>query len=149
MATSADERLGLLLKRAEQALINVKNAALRPVGLTVPQYAALLFLQDEPGLSSSALARRVLVTPQTMGPVLDTLETRGLVEKRPHRVHRRVVEIFVTRQGEKVLRDADLRALRVEAQLVNGMSESQQKQLRKLLERAIANLRDQKRSNAA
>lgn len=51
MGMPAEERLGLDIKRAEQALIAAKQAAVRPAGLTVPQYAALLALAASPGIS--------------------------------------------------------------------------------------------------
>lgn len=142
MASPADERIGLLLKRAEQALINAKSAALRPFGLTVPQYATLLFAADQPGLSSAELARRVLVTPQTIGPVLTTLEARKLLERRPHHRHARVIEIHLTDAGHALLREADQRALEVEAQLTASFSTKEQRQLRTLLERTITSLAD-------
>ena len=69
MSHDPADRLGLAIKRAELVLIAAKTHALRPFGLTVPQYSALLFLAHEPGLSAAALARRALVTPQSMGPV--------------------------------------------------------------------------------
>src|SRR5258708_20915692 len=36
-----DQRLGMLLKRAEQAMLQAKNAVLKPIGLTLPQYFPL------------------------------------------------------------------------------------------------------------
>lgn len=50
----------------KQALRSHLAAGLRELGLTMPQYASLTFLRDEPGASNAALARRAFVTPQTM-----------------------------------------------------------------------------------
>lgn len=112
-----DERTGFLIKRAEQALMAEKVAALRPFGLTVPQYAALLVLADEPGLSSAELARRCLVTAQNMGVVARNLQAKGLVERRPHPVHQPVIETHLTSSGRRLLRRADAAALAVELRL--------------------------------
>ena len=46
----AAERLGSHIKRAEKALNATKHAVLKPAGLTVPQYAALLVLTERPGM---------------------------------------------------------------------------------------------------
>jgi DNA-binding MarR family transcriptional regulator len=35
------------------------DTALRGLGLTTPQYAALTFLEESPGLSGAQLARRI------------------------------------------------------------------------------------------
>jgi DNA-binding MarR family transcriptional regulator len=115
--SDAGDRTGHAIKRAEQALIAAKDAALRPFGLTVPQYAALLLLHAQPGLSGAELARRALVTPQTMSTVLGNLERKGLVERAAHPVHSRIVETRLTAGGGRLLRDADRAALAVEAVL--------------------------------
>jgi len=56
MRMSFEERLGSHLKRVEQELNVVKTAAVKPAGLTVPQYAALFVLDDQPGISAAELA---------------------------------------------------------------------------------------------
>jgi hypothetical protein len=61
-----ESRVGYQLKRAEHALRLEMDGALRDMGLTTPQYAALSVLGDEPGLSGAELARRCFVTPQTI-----------------------------------------------------------------------------------
>lgn len=45
------DRLGHVIKRAEQALIARKTRVLRAFDLTVPQYAALLLLSGTDGMS--------------------------------------------------------------------------------------------------
>ncbi|UGT62485.1 MarR family winged helix-turn-helix transcriptional regulator [Nocardia asteroides] len=110
----ASERLGSYIKRAEQALTVAKNAALKPVGVTVPQYSALLSLTENPGISAAALARLCGVTPPTMTTILTNLRERGLIERNPHEWHRNVLETRLTPRGEEVMREADARAVRVE-----------------------------------
>src|SRR4051812_12329073 len=88
-----EERLGTDIKRVEQVLMAAKHRALRELGLTVPQYAALYGLAAAPGISAAGLAREGLVTPQTVGAVLTNLEQRGMVERRPHPFHRNVRDI--------------------------------------------------------
>ncbi|MDX6237473.1 MAG: hypothetical protein QOG10_2288, partial [Kribbellaceae bacterium] len=61
MRMSFEERLGSHLKRVEQELGVAKLAAVKPAGLTVPQYAALFVLDEQPGISAAELARRCLV----------------------------------------------------------------------------------------
>ncbi|MFF0768652.1 MarR family winged helix-turn-helix transcriptional regulator [Nonomuraea wenchangensis] len=133
-----DERLGMDIKRAEQALITAKQLAVRPAGLTVPQYAALFALADNPGISGAALARTCLVTPQAMTVVLKNLEERGLVERSPHPWHRNVLETRLTEPGRDALATADARAVRIERALADEFTPEERATLRKLLERCGA-----------
>lgn len=52
---------------------------LSSVGLTPTAFSALFHLARSPALSAAALARAILVTPQSVGPVLDGLAAVGLV----------------------------------------------------------------------
>lgn len=130
-------RLGQSIKRAEQALIARKSAALRPFDLTVPQYAALMVLSYAPGLSGAQLARACMVTPQTMATVLGNLKTKGLVRRDPSSVHKKVLVTELTRTGRAVLSEADAAARAVEDRLSAEFDREDQEQLRSLLERAI------------
>ncbi|MGA8113608.1 MAG: MarR family transcriptional regulator [Actinocatenispora sp.] len=133
MGMPASERLGLDIKRAEQALMAAKSTALRATDLTVAQYAALAALADNPGISGAALARTCLVTPQAMAAVLGTLETRGLVRRTRHQWHRHILETHMTEQGREILRVADHAAVRIERRISAALSDHERQTLRRLL----------------
>ncbi|MBB4917082.1 MarR family winged helix-turn-helix transcriptional regulator [Streptosporangium saharense] len=131
------ERLGSHLKRAEQALSAAKNAALKQAGLTVSQYAALMHLSANPGISAAALARACAVTPPTMNTVLKNLQEHGLVERTPHEWHRNVLETRITEKGSRVLAAADPRAVRVERGLAAEFTPEERETLVALLGRCV------------
>ncbi|MEU6549113.1 MarR family transcriptional regulator [Streptomyces sp. NPDC046915] len=133
----ASERLGSHLKRAEQALNATKNAVLKPAGVTVAQYGALLHLSANPGISAAALARLCGVTPPTMNTVLKNLQDRALIERTPHEWHRNVLETRLTDEGHAVLADADTRAVRVERALAAEFTEEERAALEGLLARCV------------
>ncbi|WP_454196239.1 MarR family winged helix-turn-helix transcriptional regulator [Nocardia sp. Marseille-Q1738] len=136
----ASERIGSYVKRAEQSLNAAKNAALKPVGITVAQYAALLFLAENPGISAAALARLCGVTPPTMNTVLSNLQDRGLIARTPHAWHKNVLETTLTDAGTAVMRDADARAIRVERALAEEFTEEERTTLLALLVRCADRL---------
>ncbi|MGV9411296.1 MarR family winged helix-turn-helix transcriptional regulator [Nocardia sp. NPDC003693] len=136
----AGERLGSYIKRAEQALQGAKNPAVKPAGVTVPQYAALLVLNGNPGISAAALARECGVTPPTMNTVLANLRERGLIERTPHAWHRNILETSLTPAGVAVLADADARAIHVERTLATEFTAEERETLMALLDRASARL---------
>jgi DNA-binding MarR family transcriptional regulator len=82
------------------------ESALRNHGLTGAQYAVLSVLARDRGLSGADLARACNTTPQAMNGVLATLERNGLIERHPHPTHGRVLQVDLTREGERRLKAA-------------------------------------------
>ena len=103
-----------LLRQAWQALSAAMDLALRPHGLTGPQYGVLSVLAREPGASGADLARACNTTPQAMNGVLATLEREALIERRPHPTHGRILQATLTSEGRRRLEAAHppVRALR-------------------------------------
>ena len=133
--TAMDDRLGHVVKSLEQELSGAKDAVLRPMGLTVPQYSALLVIAETPGISGAELARQCLVTPQTMTTVLGNLTVKGLIERRTVPGQGRAMETTITRPGKTLLARADKKVEEVENLLANQLSKTDQANLRKLLEK--------------
>ena len=97
---------GYLLRQAWHAFHGAMEAALRAHGLTGAQYAVLSVLARDPGMSGADLARACNTTPQAMNGVLATLLRGGLVERRRHATHGRILQVTLTRAGEERLRAA-------------------------------------------
>ncbi|BCM69226.1 hypothetical protein EASAB2608_04560 [Streptomyces sp. EAS-AB2608] len=138
------ERLGSDIKRAEQALNATKTAVLKPAGLTIAQYGALLYCAAKPGISAAALARLCGVTPPTMNTVLKNLQERDLIVRTPHEWHKNVLETRLTDAGRAVLADADARAVRVERALAAEFTDEERAALTGLLARCVRVLEEQR-----
>ncbi|MFJ8042590.1 MarR family winged helix-turn-helix transcriptional regulator [Kitasatospora sp. NPDC096147] len=136
----AQLRLGLAIKQAEQAMMAAKVEALRGLDLTVPQYAVLLQLAEKADRSGAQLARGAAVTPQTMAGVLANLEAKGLIGRQQSEVHGKVMLARLTTAGERLVAEADGRAVGVEAALWSAFEPEEREQLRTLLHRAAAAL---------
>lgn len=134
-------RVGYELKRVQHELRLGMDEALKGLGATTPQYAALSVLAEEPGLSNAGLARRSFVTPQTMNQILVRLEAAGLVERRPHPEHGRVLQAYLTEEGEKLRRECAKRVDAIEERMVAGLSEDERLGLLELLRGCSAALR--------
>jgi DNA-binding MarR family transcriptional regulator len=120
--TIPSQRPGVALKRAEQAMVRAKSAALKPSGLTLAQYVALVELDHQPGITGAALARASLVTPQAMMVVLKSLEEQGLIARSPHPRHPSVLELSITQAGHEALAAARDLAEPVERQVIESFS---------------------------
>ena len=117
------------MKRAQHALRSEMDGALREVGLTTPQYAALSVVEGEEGLSGALLARRCFVTPQTMNGILINLERAGLMERRAHPEHGRVLQAYLTGDGERMLSRAHALVEAIEEQMVGDLTEGERARL--------------------
>lgn len=126
-------RVGYELKRAQHALRVEMDAALRLIGLTTPQYVALSVLEEEPGLSGAELARRCFVTPQTMNGILVNLESAGLVGRRQHPVHGRVLQAYLTAGGEAMISRAHPPVEAIEGRMLAGFGEDERGRLLRVL----------------
>ena len=138
-----ESRVGYELKRVQHDLRLRMEGALGGLEVTVPQYAALSVLSEEPGLSNAALARRSFVTPQTMNQILVRLEAAGLVERRAHPEHGRVLQAYPTGEGERLRRECAERVDAVEERMVSGLSEGERSSLLGMLRRCSAALRQE------
>lgn len=139
-ATVGDLELsvGYVLKQVHASLRTAMDEVLRPLDLTVPQYACLELLGQHPGLSNSELARRAFVTRQSMNLVLRRLQERGLLTRPDQAPHGRALPTMLTQDGQTTLRKASVAVRTVEKQLFSPLSQEQQRQLREDLAACVA-----------
>jgi len=109
-------------------------------GLSVNQYTTLSVLNRRSGLSNAQLARRALVSPQSMNEVLLALEQRGLVRRRAHPDHGRILQTRLTAKGRKLLAACDAEVREVEARMIAGMTIEEQAALRHALLHSVHSL---------
>ena len=133
------ERLLVHVKRAEQVTQAAAEAAVREIGITAAQQAAMAVLSDNPGINAAELARRCAVTPQTMNGLLTRLETRGFVDRRPHPMHGTLIEIKLTEHGRAVFEESDALVDKLEGRLTAGLSASDIALVRDVLDRMADN----------
>lgn len=112
------------------------DRALEPVGITTSQFAVLVSLKAEAGISSSELARRIEVSAQTMNAIVLKLLDGGLVARTPHPEHGRILEVELTARGEEIWRRGLTLVSKVERQMLATFDTEERKALIMLLTRA-------------
>ena len=127
----------MLVKRAEQAMVRAKSAALKSVGLTPSQYVALFELDQQSGITAATLARACLVTPQAMMILLKTMEQQGLITRSSHPRHPNVLELHMTEAGREALHIARERVEPIERQVFGAFSPKDLGTFREFLSRFI------------
>jgi DNA-binding MarR family transcriptional regulator len=125
-----NQSVGYVLKQVQASLHTAMDGVLRPLDLTVAQYACLELLGQHPGLSNSELARRAFVTRQSMNLVLRRLQERGVLTRPEHAAQGRALPTKLTRAGQTKLRRASVAVRTVEQQLFSPLSPARQRRLR-------------------
>jgi DNA-binding MarR family transcriptional regulator len=124
-----DEQVGYVLKKAASALRSAMDNALRPLDLTVPQYACLELLRQRPGLSGSELARAMFVSRQSMNLVLKGLERRGLLTRSPVPRHGKALPTELSPAGLEQLAAAGEAVSVVERRMLSVLTPSAERRL--------------------
>jgi DNA-binding MarR family transcriptional regulator len=110
MSSPASEALGLndqicfALYNASRALTSYYRVLLEPLGLTYPQYLAILALDEFGPTSVAGLGEQLHLDSGTLSPLLKRLETSGIVARVRSAQDERSVEVSLTAEG-KLLRD--------------------------------------------
>jgi MarR family transcriptional regulator for hemolysin len=79
----------------------------RAHGMTRAQWGILIWLDRQPGLSQKELAEMLEVEPITVARLIDRLEARGMVERRPDPKDRRIWRLHLGSPACKVLGEID------------------------------------------
>jgi len=94
-----DRQLCFAVYSASHAFTRFYKPLLAQLGVTYPQYLALLTLWEEDSLSVTAIGDRLLLDSGTLTPVLKRLEALGLVSRTRSTTDERQVIVRLTEQG--------------------------------------------------
>jgi DNA-binding MarR family transcriptional regulator len=122
-----------LIGRLDRVVRRAIDDVVKEHGLSVNQYTTMSVLEHHSGLSNAQLARRSLVSPQSANEVLLSLERRGLVRRRAHPDHGRILQTRLTAKGRRTLQACDQRVRDVEASMVKTFSLRRRAALRQAL----------------
>jgi DNA-binding MarR family transcriptional regulator len=115
----ADESLSEAFRSVARRLRETSHQALAPWDITPSAFRALRILGRDGAMRLSELSEHLRIAPRSVTEVADTLESRGLAERRPDPADRRATLIGLTEHGASVL-DAIRAARGTEAERVFG-----------------------------
>ncbi|PMY39034.1 MULTISPECIES: MarR family winged helix-turn-helix transcriptional regulator [Pseudomonas] len=122
-----DNQLCFALHSTSLLMTKVYKPLLQELGLTYPQYLAMMVLWEQDGLTVGEISSRLLTDPGSLTPLLKRLEAEGLLSRTRSREDERVVIIELTEQGRTLYDRA-----RGVPQCILGASGLTLEQLRKL-----------------
>jgi DNA-binding MarR family transcriptional regulator len=127
------DRLAPLLKHAQLRLAELTAAALAPSQISGRELAVLLVIAAQPPASQLGIATGMRVDRTTMVALIDELERKGLVERRPDPVDRRRNVVALTRAGRTTTRRAAAAADRAERAFLAPLSTDEVAAVRRAL----------------
>ena len=96
----------------------------RARGMTRAQWIILARLSRQPGLSQNELAGICEVEPITVGRLVDRLETRGLVERRPDPADRRINRLHLLAAAQPILAEIASYKEVLHEEILGGLDET-------------------------
>jgi DNA-binding MarR family transcriptional regulator len=134
--------LGFLLKSLQHTLRQTFDEALRKQGveLSFAQFSALFNLHCDPGVTGAHLARRAMVSAQTMNSALRALELDGYIERGPHPSSRRADSWSLTNAGVEELERARRVGSAIFARMLGGFAPNELAAFEDYLRRCITAL---------
>ena len=97
-----DNQLCFALYSTSLAMTKIYKPLLVPLGLTYPQYLAMLVLWEQDGVMVSELGERLYLDSGTLTPLLKRLEASGLIARLRDVADERRVHVTLTAAGRKL-----------------------------------------------
>ncbi len=132
------DRLGYLLKHAQQRLAQAAAPAMAPFGVDGRELAVLTVLAAGAPLSQQEAAHRLGVDRTTMVALVDGLEAKGLVERQRSEQDRRMNIVRLTPAGKDCLRGAEQARADVEREFLAPLGERAAGEFVRALRRLLA-----------
>lgn len=126
---------GHLIRRAHQVSGALFAANLAGRELTSVQYAALVAISSYPGIDATRLSDLIAFDRATIGGVVDRLEAKGLVERKPSPDDRRVKTVTLTAKGAALLTEVESEVLKAQEDMLEPLSPAERGQLLLLLKK--------------
>ena len=110
-----------LLHRAGQCAADIFSSEARISGLTPRQFAVLMAVAEEQGLTQTELVERTGIDRSTLADIVSRLLGRGLIQRRRAKEDATAYAIKLTPQGAKSLRDAQPGAVAADSRLLASL----------------------------
>jgi DNA-binding MarR family transcriptional regulator len=110
---------------------------LAEIDLYPPLFRVLNMVDAAEGLSQQAIGEAIQAPASRMVAIVDELEQRRLIERRPHPGDRRVHALYLTDKGRELLGRGREIAAKHEAELTRGINKADRERLVSLLRKIV------------
>ena len=135
-----DNSVGIWIHLANHAYMRLLTERLARYDITYRQAQVLGYIAMHGPMSQTDLATYMNIEPPSLVGILDRAEEAQLIERRPCPEDRRVKHIHVLPTAKKTWKNIVKCATEVRQQAIQGISESEVRTLRRLLEKVQQNV---------
>ena len=128
---------GYLFRRMQQIAVAIFVEECMAYDLTPVQYAALVAIRTHPGIDATRLSAVIAFDRSTLGNVIERLEAKRYVERKPAREDKRVKLLHLTKTGMALLRDVIPSVDRAQARMLQPLRPADRKALLVLLSQLV------------
>src|SRR4030088_3627684 len=90
---------GYLFRRMQQIAVSIFVEECKACDLTPVQFASLVAIHTHPGIDATRLSAGIAFARSTLGNVIERLETKQYIERKPSRDERRGKLLYLTKSG--------------------------------------------------
>jgi MarR family transcriptional regulator, lower aerobic nicotinate degradation pathway regulator len=128
---------GYLFRRMQQIAVAIFMEECRAHDLTPVQFAALVAIHTHPAIDATRLSAVIAFDRSTLGNVIERLETKQYIERKPAAEDKRVKLLYLTKGGAALLRDIMPSVDRAQARMLQPLKLADRKTLLTLLEQLV------------
>jgi MarR family transcriptional regulator, lower aerobic nicotinate degradation pathway regulator len=128
---------GYLFRRMQQIAVAIFVEECRDFDLTPVQYAALIAIHTHPGIDATRLSAVIAFDRSTLGNVIERIESKGLVERKPSSEDKRIKLLYLTTAGAALLRDIKPAVDRAQVRMLQPLKPAERKTLMTLLTQLV------------
>jgi DNA-binding MarR family transcriptional regulator len=128
---------GYLFRRMQQIAVAIFVEECGAYDLTPVQYAALVAIRTHPGIDATRLSAVIAFDRSTLGSVIERLEAKRYVERKPGAEDKRVKLLYLTKSGATLLRNIMPSVDRAQARMLQPLKPADRKTLMALLAQLV------------
>ena len=127
--------MGYNARRAALSIIELFLVRLAPYGLKPVDFSVMSTIQHNPGVTSRQLCATLNLLPPNLVGLIQSLESRGLIERKPHPHDGRAVGLHASPKGQALMVKAEQAASELEIEKTAKLTPAQRKTLLTLLQK--------------
>jgi DNA-binding MarR family transcriptional regulator len=128
---------GYLFRRMQQIAVALFIEECRAFELTPVQYAALVAIHTHPGIDATRLSAVIAFDRSTLGSVIERLQAKKLIDRKPSGEDKRVKLLYLSRAGAAILRDIMPSVEKAQARMLQPLKPADRKALIALLTQLV------------
>jgi MarR family transcriptional regulator, lower aerobic nicotinate degradation pathway regulator len=128
---------GYLFRRMQQIAVAIFVEECRAYDLTPVQYASLVAIRAHPGIDATRLSAVIAFDRSTLGNVIERLESKDYIERKPSADDKRVKLLYLTKAGAALLRAIIPAVDRAQARMLQPLKPADRKTMLALLTQLV------------